>query len=162
MPRHKRTRTEHPRLHPNRRIFVLQLYGNGFDRPRAGKRNFEAEAKVLDQLAKRIDMMLNFGDDGATTIRHDNDSFHCYVGTNPQDKALIVKPRTYSALDWTTFRRIHWCRDVANSWCEASGYPPLDFNDHPPLDGNDSTTTSRDEGRVAGSTLTTARRDAQT
>ncbi len=157
MPRHKRSKAQGSRLYPNRRIFTLQLYDNGFGRTgmHPGELDFEGEAKLLDRLAKRIDMLLGIPGNSQTTIRHDDDSFNCYVGTNTNNKALIIEPRAGgSALEWSPTYAAKWCMFVANRWREVNGYPPLD--------GNDSTTTSRDEERATESTLTTASGDAQT
>lgn len=89
---------------------------------------FEEEAKLLDRLAKEIDIILDFGAAGTTTIRHNvgpGGAFNCYVGTIPQDKCLVVKRRYSNALDWSEFSSRRWVIDVANKWLEANGSPHL-------------------------------------
>ncbi len=134
MPRHKRARKV---CHgtPDRRTFTLQLYDGA-----APPADFEDEAKYLDTLAKRIDALLSRAGTGATTIRHDAQTFNCYVGSHPQDKVLIVKRRFSSALKWSSTGAANWTIEVANQWLKVSGYPSLDGNDPPrPVETSDGT-----------------------
>ena len=122
MPRHKRTWKERHDT-PDRRTFVLQLYGNA-----AAMDRFEEEARLLDVLASEIDGLITGPMDAArqcTSIRHNAYNFNCYVGTYKDDKVLIVMRRRSNALGWSKLKVDTWCRDVANKWFEASGYPTL-------------------------------------
>ena len=150
---------------PDRRTFVLQLYDNvqvnvfGLDLAFATgiPDRFEEEAVRLDTLAQRIDFVISVGirasrTESCTSIRHDNDGFHCFVGTGSHDMVLIVMPRTDNALDWSPPRISRWVRRVANKWLEASGYAPIDGN-NPPLRPMETT------GHVADSKVATGAED---
>lgn len=116
-----------------RRTFTLQMH----DRPKElgqsmyqPTHEFEWEAKLLDTFARHIDGMLKFPV-GSCSIRHDQDSFTCYIGESGVRRALIVRTRDYSALGYTVEGGWDWCKGVANEWLELGGLPPLEGN-HPP------------------------------
>lgn len=124
-----------------RRTFTLQLAaGSGVD-------TFEAEARCLDAIAKRLDDMLGVSL-GTCSIRHDRTQFSCYVGTHPDDMVRIVRPRTTNALSWEAYSTRKWCEGVISMYhrvqqhgAEWSGDPTSDgYRDgnHPPRPAEES------------------------
>lgn len=110
-----RTRRKAARRPQRRRTFVLQLY------EACGTRRFEEEAKILGTCARTICDLLHF-EHGCCIVWHDRRTFNVYVGPLGR-RALLVKERHKSALEWSSPERAMWCEDVANEWLEQSGLP---------------------------------------
>ena len=113
-----RTRRKAKRRTPRRRTFVLQVYNAVH---LAGTARFEEEGKILDTCARTICDLLQLEHD-CCTVRHDQRTFNVYVGPKDQ-RALLVKERHESPLEWSSAERAMWCEDVANEWLEQSGPP---------------------------------------
>lgn len=101
-----------------RRSFKLQMHGG--DATHDFKSTFEAEAMLLDNIALRIDMSMNWTR-GSTSIRHSQHEFSCYMGTVATGKTRVVLPRRSNVLTWTEFTVSMWCGEVVRKYQSAVG-----------------------------------------